>query len=206
MSDKQNSWGAFSLLAGWIFAGLIGWTTGLVAAGILAPVAARIPFPWQHDKDMAFAYASLLLLGITIGVAQWIVLRRYLPKATRWIAATMIGYVLCAIIFAFANNNPARLLRTEVGNNVILLVLMGIAIGASQWWVLRQHYSNAGLWVLASTFGFLLFMWLIVNPSLSQGAFYMRSAIIGAFAAALTGVTLVWMIRQPLATVSHEIL
>jgi hypothetical protein len=204
MSEKQNSWRAFSLLAGWIFASLIGWTTGLVAAGILAPVAARIPFPWHHDRDIAFAYVSLILLGITIGIAQWTVLRRYLPKATRWIAATMIGYLLCAIIFAFANNDPARLLRTEVVNNVVLFALMGIAIGASQWWVLRQHYLNARLWVLASAFGFLFFMWLVVNPAPSQGVLYLRSATIGAFAAALTGVWLVWMIRQPLAGVSHK--
>lgn len=204
MSEKRQSRGAISLLVAWIFANLLGWTTGLVTAEIVAPLAARSPFPWHYDTDVAFAYASLVLVGITIGIAQWIVLRRYLPRATPWMSATIVGYLLSGIIFAIANNNPARLLRTEVVNNLILFGLMGIAIGASQRWVLRQHYGRSGLWVLASTVGFQFFMWLVVDPAHSQGEFLIRSAIAGAFAAAVTGLALVWMIRQPQATASHQ--
>ena len=204
MSEEQNSWNAFSLLAGWILANLIGWTTGLLAAGIISPMISRIQFPWPRDSDMDLAYVGLILLGVTIGVAQWTVLRHYLPRSVYWIAATMIGYLLGAIIFALANDDPVRLLRTEIVNNLVLFGLMGTAIGASQWWVLRQRYLNAGLWVLASAFGFLFFIMIVVYPAPSQAVLYLRSAIIGAFAAAFTGVWLVWIIRRPLAGISHQ--
>jgi hypothetical protein len=204
MSEKQKPQEAFSLLVAWTFANLLGWAAGLVAAGILAPLAARSPFPWHYDTDMAIAYVSLVLLGITIGIAQWIVLRRHLPRATPWIFATIIGYLLSVIIFAIANNDAARLLSTEVVNNLILFGLMGIAIGASQWWVLRRHYGRSGLWVLASTVGFLFFMWLVIDPAHSQGELLIRGAILGGFAAAVTGGALVWIIHQPLAMVSRQ--
>jgi hypothetical protein len=196
MNIRNQPWGAFSLLPGWVFANLLGWITGLVAAQILAPLGARSPFPWHYDTDKAIAYASLVLLGITVGISQWLVYRSYLPNAKYWIPATMIGYLLSVIIFALANNDPARLIRTELLNNMILLGLMGFVIGVSQWWVLRQHFERSGLWVLASTFGFLFFIWLIVDPTHSQIELIIRAGLVWAFAAAVSGATLIWIIRQ----------
>jgi hypothetical protein len=168
-------------------------------AEILAPLGARSPFPWHYDTDMAFAYVSLFLLGITLGLSQWIVLRSSLPNALPWIPATMIGYILCAIIFAFANSDPTRLLKSQIVNNAILFGLMGFTIGVSQWWVLRQYYERSSLWVLASIFGFLFFLWLVVDPARLQSEFLLRGGMVGACTAALTGATLIWMIRQPAA-------
>jgi hypothetical protein len=179
---------------------LLGWITGLVAAEILAPIGASSPFPWHYDTDMAFAYASLVLLGITIGIFQWLVIRSYLPNAKYWIPATATGYLLSALIFALANSDPTRLLRTELLNNMILFGLMGFVIGVSQWWVLRRHYERSGLWVLASTFGFLSILWLVVDPAHSQIELQIRSGIVGASAAAVTWVAFICMIRQPDAT------
>ena len=198
MPDKQNSRGTFSLLAGWILANLIGWAAGLAIGELFSPLAARIPIPWQHDRDLVSVYATIILLGLSIGVAQWVVMRRYLTRPTRWITTTLIGYLLCVVIFVTFNSNRIELDRAKVWNNMLLLGLLGSAIGVSQWWVLRQHYSQAGLWVLASAAGFLFFMWGIVTPSHSQGEFIIRSTISGVLAAAVSGVTLVWLVRQPL--------
>jgi hypothetical protein len=196
MSNKQNSRAAFSLLTGWILVNLIGWAAGLAISVLFYPVAARIPIPWQHDGDMVSSYATIIFLGFTVGIAQWTVMRRHLARPARWITATLIGYLLCLVIFVIASNSPVRLERTKVWNNALLLGLMGSAIGVSQWWVLRQHYSKAGLWVLASAVGFLFFMWGIITPSHSQGEFIIRSTISGVLAAAVSGVTLVWLVKK----------
>ena len=125
-----------------------------------------------------------------------------LPKPIRWVTGTLIGYLLCLIIIV--GGSLARLGGAGVWDDVLLLGLLGTAIGTSQWWILRQHYRKAGLWVLATAVGFLCFMWTIINPSHTLGESVIRGAIIGALAAGVPGATLVWLVRQPLATASQR--
>jgi uncharacterized membrane protein YjjP (DUF1212 family) len=193
MSDKQNSLGAWSLLVGWTFASAVGWAAGLAFGVLLALAAAR--FPWLNE-DRFFDYALLISLGFTIGIAQWVVMRRYLSKPIRWVVGTLIGYLLCLIVIV--GSNLARLGGEGVWDDVLLLGLLGTAIGACQWWVLRRHYHKAGLWVLATAVGFLCFLWTIINPSHSLGEFIIRNAIVGTLVALVPGVTLVYLVRQRL--------
>jgi len=199
MSNKQNAFGAWSLLAGWTFTSSIGWAVGFAAGAMSTWVATKLP--WLNE-DRVFAYATLISLGLITGAAQWIVMRRYLPKAIRWVTATLIGYLLCLVIIL--GGNLARLGGAGVWDDVLLLSLLGTAIGTSQWWILRQHYRKAGLWVLTTAIGFLCFMWTIIDPSHSLGEFVIRGAITGTLAAAAPGATLVWLVRQPLVTVSQR--
>jgi hypothetical protein len=112
----------------------------------------------------------------------------------------LIGHLLCLMLVIGVN--LARLGGVDVWANVLLLCLFGTAIGTSQWWLLRQHYRQAGLWVLASAVGFLCFMWLIVNPAHSLSELAVRGAVVGALAAVVTGAALVWLVRRPFAAAS----
>ena len=188
---------ALSLLAGWTFASSVGWAAGLAAGIWLTLVAADLS--WLNE-DRFVVYAILISLGLTLGTAQWIVLRRYLPQPGRWITATLIGHLLCLILIIGVN--LARLGGVDIGANVLLLGLVGTAIGTCQWWILRQHYRQTGLWVPASAVGFLCFMWLIVDPTHSLGELVVRGTIIGALTAAVPGAVLAWLVRRPLAAVS----
>jgi peptidoglycan/LPS O-acetylase OafA/YrhL len=40
----------------------------------------------------------LFLMGVSIGTAQWVLLRRRLPRAGWWIAANVLGWGLLALI------------------------------------------------------------------------------------------------------------
>jgi hypothetical protein len=162
---------------------------------LLSVVATQLP--WINE-DRVFSYATLISLGLTLGLAQWVVLRRYLSQPFRWVTATMIGYLLCLVIII--SSNLAGLGGMGVWNNLFLLSLIGTAIGMSQWWILRRHYRRAGLWVLATAAGFLCFMWIILNPSHSLVELVIRGTIVGAAAALVSGVSLVWLVRQPAVT------
>jgi hypothetical protein len=191
MSNNWNLLSACSLLAGWIFASAIGWGAGLTVGVLLASVAAKLP--WLNE-DRFFDYALLISLGLTTGIAQWVVMRRYLSKPIRWVAGTLIGYLLCLIIFV--GSNLARLGREGLWDDVLLLGLVGTAIGACQWWVLRQHHHKAGLWIPATAVGFLCFLWAIVNPSHSLDEFIIRGTIVGTLTAVVPGLTLVYLARR----------
>jgi hypothetical protein len=178
-------------------ANTIGWAAGLAAGAMLTLAADKYT---GLNTDRFLAFAVLISLGLTIGIAQWRIMIRYLAKPIRWVTATLIGHLLGLIIIV--SSNLARLGGAGVWDDALLLGLLGAAIGIPQWWILRPHYRQAGLWVLATAVGFLCLVWTIINPSHSLSEFVIRGAVIGAVAAVVPGVALVWLVRQPLATLS----
>ncbi len=77
-------------MGGWMLATAGGWLLGILL--VLMP-------DWLHWRD---GYSDLnqvfLSLGLAIGVAQWLLLRRRLPNAGWWIAATVAGWGLLALV------------------------------------------------------------------------------------------------------------
>lgn len=204
MIGRDEARGAISFVAAWVVANLLGWIVGITTAESLTWLAARRGLPWSFDSDLVASYAILVMLGITVGVGQWIVLRRRLPGAATWIPATMVGFLVDSAILIMVSTSPDIILRTEVAANLILLALMGLAIGLLQWWVLRQHVGRAGLWVLACGLSFLFFIWLVFDPAKSSGELLIRSGTVWAIASVMTGSTLAWMVYRPLARASHH--
>jgi hypothetical protein len=192
MSYRATPAGAWPLLGGWISANAIGWAAGLAAGGLFTLAVSRLS--WLNE-DRVLVDATVICLGLALGAAQWVVMRRYVPRPGRWVAATLIGYLLCLLIFA--GGNLARLAGPGVWDDVLLSALLGAAIGAPQWWILRRCYRGAGLWVLGTAAGFLWIVWAIVDPSHSLGELVIRCTIIGALGAAVTGAVLVWLVHRP---------
>ena len=193
----QGTVSASSVLARWILVSVLGFGTG-IAGGVGFTLAAEKLAGVNPDRFMA--YATLFCLGLTVGFIQWRVVAQFLPRSVRWVPATFIGYLLALVPFAIPRfpNLPGP----ELLDVALLLALMGTAIGLAQWWVLRQHYRGAAVWVLASAVGFLSFLWLDVNPTHSLTEFVLVGAALGGLAAVAQGAALAWFVRRPLATAS----
>jgi hypothetical protein len=74
----------------WVLATTGGWLLGLLL--IVIPSWLN----WTKgsiDIDLAF-----ILTGLAIGVGQWLVLRRRVPRASWWIGANVVGWGLLALI------------------------------------------------------------------------------------------------------------
>lgn len=69
--------------------------------------------------QLAFAgIARLTTLGTLVGIAQWLILRRYFPKAGRWIIANTLGWGLGAIIGILVGGSIANILLFPVSGAV----------------------------------------------------------------------------------------
>jgi hypothetical protein len=198
MLKDRGPWGAWSLLAAWILASCIGWAAGVAIGLLVTYVASQVP--WLNE-DRALAYAMLVGLGIALGAAQAVVLRHLLPQAGRWVAATLAGYLLCLLIIV--GSNSARFAREGLGDDVVLLALLGGAVGICQWWILRGRYRHAGLWVAATVVGFLSLLWAIADPAHSMGEYLMKMTALGTLKSIVPGAALVWLVRQPLGATSQ---
>ena len=77
-------------MGGWVLATAGGWILGV----LLIVVLGRLN--WMEgppDLDLAF-----LLMGLTIGMGQWLLLRRRLSQAGWWIGATVVGWGLAGLL------------------------------------------------------------------------------------------------------------
>jgi hypothetical protein len=75
----------------WVWATTGGWLVGV----LLIVISGRLNF-WTYesfDIDLAF-----IVLGLSIGAGQWLLLRRRLPRAGWWVGVTVLGWGLLGLI------------------------------------------------------------------------------------------------------------
>jgi hypothetical protein len=103
------------------------------------------------DDDGPFTLAVLIgppTVAVLIGLAQWLVVRRYIPCGACWIVATALG------VSAYLD---IQFLFDEVSRQTALLqtAAAGLAFGVPQWFVLRRDFGRAGWWMVATTVAIL---------------------------------------------------
>ncbi len=104
--------------------------------GRLVGRAAAELLTWVAGNGPHLLPVRMLVLGAAIGICQWWVLKPYLPRARRWLVATMLGG----------------------GVTGIAAVLTGLA----QWLVLRRWVPRAGIWIGATLIAGMM-SWLLVK-------------------------------------------
>lgn len=96
---------------------------------------------WMNWFGLLHGVAVQTVVGIVIGIFQWIVLRHYLTKGN-WILATMLGYQIAALLSpepispAFFYASASR--------------------GIFQWLILKQVARDAWIWLLTDPLALLL--------------------------------------------------
>jgi hypothetical protein len=139
----------------WIMATTLGWLLG----------------------RLVFANLPLVSAGVGVGVLQWPILFRRIPKAWRWPLATASGWIVGSIVLLTAV--PAGLEGFLAG------LIIGPSVGLAQWWILRQEVPWTGWWIAISTLAW------ITGLTVLPGAL-----ATGALAGALTGLALMLLFRH----------
>jgi len=98
-----------------------------------------------------------LLFGCVFGLVQWLVLRRHLSKAGRWVSASALGgpvgfylsmeVVLPAVAPGFASLNVSQ---EELAYDAVLFLVFWAVMGVAQWLVLRRQVQRALWWAVLS--------------------------------------------------------
>ena len=155
----------------WIVASTVGWVLGGALGGALT------------DSGGGSSGALVVAGGaIAAGVGQWLVLRGEIDHAVRWILATIAAVPVVA--------GPVMVIDLLDWGSAV--AIGGLALGTTQWLVLRRHARRAGWWVVASTVG-----WIV--GGLMSGATSPPAgwAVIGATYGIVTGTVLVVLLGDP---------
>ena len=143
-----------------------------------------------------------IITGILLGLAQWLVLRPYVSNSYDWILNHAVGWVVGFTLGLFV---VQLLSKTPLGM-FVGFILFGVIVAVFQYPVLRREIPHLSTWILANVIGWTLGAYL---SQLAAGVFFQNSVpttftsvlvtvgITGLVAGAITGLALIWIVRQP---------
>lgn len=183
----------------WMLATFVGAIAGMLLSfpfqiileAALGP--SRLP-PWtttEHTLIVVLKGAQGGMMGLGMGVGQWLVFRKYLMNTRGWILATgLAAFLQGAFRWMLPYDMPAQ----QVG--VSITISFGIFLGVCQWVVLRGHIPHAEWWIAISMAGWMPVLALMFAPDFGQviGMTLMGIAMIVPFA--LAGAGMIWLLRQ----------
>ena len=139
---------AVALMMAWYIASaIISKVTNIAGGTIQVGGESRI------TEDFLLMYVLLPITGLLTGIFQYILLRRYLPHMTWWIAATLVSWLTLLLIrflipFLAPSNSTLSIM--------LGLLLIGATMALPQWWMLRQRVPHASWWFLAYGLGWAM--------------------------------------------------
>jgi len=182
----------WKLFFNWVFANAVGWAVGTLFGVLITWAFSSKP---GIEGEFILPYAVFLSLGISIGAAEAVVLKKFGVKRVHWAIATLLGFVL--YILLVVGIDEFIFLGSSVWEDVLLIVFFGLAVGICQWWVLRLHFHRSWVWIFANLVGHLTLIWSIFNPDPSLSGLLFRGILLGTLMAVVPGAVLMWLASIP---------
>jgi len=165
----------------WALATTVGWVVGFAICEAFKAFLESIT-------------ADGAVIGISVGIGQWLALKGRINRVGWWILASIIGFAVGkAAGDAFAQAVPGAVSFGLSG------AAIGASVGIAQWFVLRRHVVRAEWWVLASVLAWAVGGGIIRVADEAVGGPTGMAYVIGAAGAAtaggMTAASLVWLLR-----------
>ena len=131
----------------------------LNTAGVLSAYALSIQLPAAGQfidlqvSDRTIITVMVPLIGLALAVAQWLLVRLHIRRATLWIPATFVGWAT-PIVLLVAFFPPS--LANQQSTIGAALASIGLTMGAAQYLVLRPYKPHSGWWIPASVLGWTI--------------------------------------------------
>lgn len=184
---QPNRW--FWLM--WLLATIVALAITLVIMG--AGLGALV----DNAPEVLFGAVLGGVLGITSGITQWLILRRYLDRIGAWVPLTILGWVLFWAVNLSGLLGEGSGVTGKIVEGLAHGAIFGALLGVLQWLILRRGADNAGWWILVSAAAWSVGAALGDGVTAALGGEGPFDILIGIMAAAiLTGVGMMWLLRQ----------
>lgn len=120
----------------WIIGTTLSWSLGLIGSRVLYSTV-------DVTLDQSVIWIEVLLtalIGGSMGLAQWLVLRQRVPRSAWWIIANLIGW---GVVGWGAATVTTRMVILAVS----IILVPGIVTGVTLWWLLDRlpQYQDSGM-------------------------------------------------------------
>ena len=202
----------------WVLLTAAGWVIGLPLSFVFVAVAGWIlGIPEGSDSIILKLgldnSAAFIFIVAVISLMQWLALRRIVRRAGFWMPASIIGFTISSSIHGVVcyvwgyPDNLDHLPGTMVW--AMAFVAGGVLAGMLQQSILRRQVCHSAWWVPASGVGWglgIIGLRLVGIIGLDKilstmprifMAFIVPLGLASALLGAVTGGTLIWLLRQP---------
>ena len=145
-------------------------------------------------EDYLAMYVLVPSMSLLTGALQYGLLRQYLTRMGWWVFVTVAGWFLGVLLIVL----PSWLGWTDapLNNLDLIFLVMGLAIGITQWSLLRRRLARAGWWIAANVVGWGLLGLITLGNALGQYGLF----TLGLLPACATAAMLALLMNQvPLA-------
>src|SRR3989304_2214766 len=120
-------------------------------------------------EDYLAMYVLVPSMSLLTGALQYGLLRQYLTRMGWWVFVTVAGWFLGVLLIVL----PSWLgwADAPLNNLDLIFLVMGLAIGITQWSLLQRRLARAGWWVAANVAG-----WGLLGL-LTLGNFFWRGGV-----------------------------
>jgi hypothetical protein len=136
--------------ARWIYFTALGWIIAIIIGGLSIQIASSLVGRVLGSSNLILASGNIIwgiIIGFSIGGAQWLVLHERANNAIWWLRANILGYgIAIPVILEFYRLGIIR--SGGLGNKAILnplIVLIGILLGSS---IIGTLTATAMAWLL----------------------------------------------------------
>jgi hypothetical protein len=170
------------VILGWIVANLL----GVAAIGALSLI---LPFL----KSIPGMLVSSLIIGLPIGFAQWIALRRVAPISILWVLTISAGLLLGLVVSPILAGIWGFLEDESVLSLTAAYTTIGLLVGLAQWLFLRGHFTKSLVWLLSSAVGLGLGTGLVLVSNLINQSGIISIILVVLVYAIATGLVMSWL-------------
>ena len=199
-------WWTLASTVGWAVFGVLLGPVILVAVILLAGASLGVAFGAARGLITEVAVIGAVA-GVLHGFLQWLVLRRQIERAGRWIAASAVGWtiekatlaatgVLMGSVIGWAVSGAFFQVALLVG--VVGGVVGGTVTGVLQWLVLRRQLARAGRWIVASVVSEVIgkAVLVVIGVVVGSEVGWVVGWVVGGFVTGvISGAVLVWLLR-----------
>ena len=170
------------VILGWFVANLL----GVAAITVLTLI---LPFLTSIRGRLV----SSLIIGLPIGLAQWIALRRVAPISILWILTISAGLLLGLVVGPLLAGIWGSLDDESVLSLTLAYTTIGLLVGLAQWLFLRGHFTRSLSWLLSSAVGLGLGTGLVLASNLVDQSGTVSIILVALVYAIATGLAISWL-------------
>ena len=189
----------------WVLLTIAGWAIGFPLSFVFVAVAGLII--GVHEGSILLKLgldnaAAFVVVVAVVSLMQWLALRRVVQRAGFWVLASIIGFTISSSIHGVVCHvygYPDDLGPLGALVWTLFFILGGTLTGLLQQRILRHQVRRSGWWVPASAAGWGL---VVIGFGIVSKILGVRLQVVGEIASSgllgiVTGVTLIWLLRQP---------
>jgi hypothetical protein len=157
---------------------------------------------WGSPFEQTVVQIALgIVIGFSIGITQWRLLRKVFNVSSFWLYSVVIGFTILELIAGIIlwkldiNRGELNFIEFNALAHALILAITGLIIGIIQMPLLKKQYAGSVYWVVASTLAWGISI-LITAIDQDFGLALLITFILGAILyGAITGATLMWILK-----------